>query len=575
MRVLIAEDDADARYLLEELLTRWGYDVVVAGDGQEAWEILNGEDSPRLAILDWMMPGMDGIDICRRLRCKADTYVYVILLTARSRKADVVEGIEAGADDYIIKPFEPHELRARVRAGTRILELQAELLAMRESFRNQATHDSLTGLPNRLMFSDRLSHKLAEARRSGRHLAVMFLDVDRFKRINDTMGHNMGDILLKGISERLTASFREVDVVARMGGDEFTVILSDISRMQDAARIARRALAALSKPFVLNGQEVFITCSMGISMYPADGEDVETLVRNADTAMYWAKEQGKDQFQFYSGVLNDLASNRMKLENDLHKAIANGELRVHYQPRVDLKSGRILGAEALVRWQHPDIGLIPPMDFIPLAEDIGLIIPITEWVLRQACSQNKAWQDAGYPPMEVAVNISPRHFQLGNLTRMVRQVLRETDLPPQYLALELTESALMQNAEQAATALRSLKRLGVRISIDDFGTGQSSLSYLKHLPTDVLKMDQSFLRGINIDPEAAAIAGAVVAMAHSLKLKVIAEGVETLDQLEFLRSINCDEMQGYFVSRPVPSEEFAHILEEAKESHTEEGLRAA
>jgi diguanylate cyclase (GGDEF)-like protein len=576
MRLLIAEDDPVSRRLLQAMLARWEYDVVVACDGAQAWAVLQEEDPPRLAILDWMMPGMDGLQICREARrLTTGPYTYIILLTAKSRTEDVVEGITAGADDYVTKPVDSQELRARIRAGRRILDLLDELVSMRQALQEQATHDALTGLPNRLLFSDRLTRSMAEARRHKQMLAVMFLDLDGFKLVNDTLGHDGGDLLLRKVAERLTGCLREVDTVARMGGDEFTIILEDIKQAQDAAKVARKVLDALSKAFVLRGRELTVTASMGISLYPADGNDVETLVRQADNAMYRAKEQGRNTYHLYSDALSVAAVEQMTLVNGLRNALDRDEFVLHYQPRVDIRTGEILGAEALVRWRHPDLGLVPPSQFIGLAEETGLIVPMSEWVMRTACAQNKEWQDAGLPPIGIAVNISTRQFQHKGLRKTVEKVLRETGLDSNYLDLELTESTLMQNPDLALQLLCKLKAMGVRVSIDDFGTGYSSLSYLKRFPIDAVKIDQSFVRDITSNPDDAAIAGAIVAMAHSLKLKVIAEGVETLEQLAFLRSLNCDEMQGYFVSRPVPSEEFRQLLEDARRPTAHRLLRAA
>ena len=561
MRVLVSEDDPVSRRLLEAMLVKWGYDVAVVKDGAEAWEKLQREDTPRLVILDWMMPGIDGVQVCRMVRKRGDErYVYILILTAKSRKQDIVEGMNAGADDYIVKPFDPDELKARLRAGKRILDLQAELIAIREALRQQATHDSLTGLPNRLLFSDRLTQQLAQAKRDDRSLAVLFLDLDRFKNINDTLGHAVGDQLLQKVVERLTRILREVDTVARMGGDEFTIILSDIPSVQGVASIARKVIDVMAEPFALDGREVFVTASIGIGISPSDGADVETLVRNADIAMYRAKERGGNTFQLYTEAFNTLTMERMTLEHGLRMACERGEFVVYYQPRVDIKTDTTLGAEALVRWKHPEIGLVFPDDFIPLAEETGLIVPISEFVLRAACAQNVEWQKAGTPPIDIAVNISARQFQHSDLAEVVERILDETGMDARYLDLELTETTLMRNPDNAVTVLNKLRSTGVRISIDDFGTGYSSLSYLKKFPINTVKIDRSFIRNIVSDPDDAAIAGAMVAMAHGLKLKVVAEGVETLEQLQFLKSLNCDEMQGYFVSRPVPAEEFAQLL---------------
>lgn len=423
-----------------------------------------------------------------------------------------------------------------------------------------AHHDPLTGLPNRLLFSDRLAQALARARAHNNKLSVMFLDIDRFKLINDTLGHSVGDILLKKVAERLVWSLREVDTIARMGGDEFTVILAQPNCAEDVANLARRILDALSQPIRLDSGEVFVTASIGISTFPADGESAEDLVKKADMAMYRAKEQGRDTFYFYTDSLTNSTMKRMALENSLRKALEREELIVHYQPRVDIRTGKVLAAEALVRWQHPEHGLITANQFVPMAEETGLIVSIGDWVMRTACAQVREWSDMGLPAVDMAVNISAHQFKWKDLRTTVSKILSDTGLDPRQLDLELTESTLMHDPEVATEILRGLKDMGLKISIDDFGTGYSSLSYLKMFPVNAVKIDRSFIHQVTTSSDDAAIARAIVGMAHSLKLKVVAEGVETLEQLEFLRSIECDEIQGYFISRPVPSDEFAQLL---------------
>lgn len=438
-----------------------------------------------------------------------------------------------------------------------------------------AYHDSLTGLPNRLMFSHRLTQSLSRAEQQGTCSAVMFLDLDRFKMINDTLGHNLGDLLLAEVAKRLKITLRGVGTIARMGGDEFTVILTDVKSTEDATAVAKKTLDAISKPIILDEREIFITASIGIAFYPLHGGDAETLVRKADTAMYKAKEQGKNTFCLYSYSLSAAAMQKMTLEAELRRALEKEELTVYYQPVVNLSTGNIIGTEALVRWQHPRLGLVSPDCFIPLAEETGLIVPIGEWVLRTACAQNKAWQDAGAPLLSVAVNVSARQFLQGNLAATVKELLEETGLEAKYLELELTEGSLVQDVDAAATALRQLKEMGIKVSIDDFGMGYSSLGRLKRFPVNTVKIDRAFVRNIITSPDDAAIAGAVVAMAHSLKLRVIAEGVETLEQLEFLKSLNCDEMQGYFISAPVPANDLIQLVQETKREPEDDLYRAA
>jgi diguanylate cyclase (GGDEF)-like protein len=441
---------------------------------------------------------------------------------------------------------------------------------------NLAYFDSLTGLPNRLLFKEHLGHALAHATRTNRLAAILFLDLDRFKQINDTLGHSIGDKLLQKVAECLVICVRKCDTigrgrgddlvssVSRLGGDEFTVLLTDIDTIQDAARVALRIINTVSQPFNLDGHEVIVTTSIGISLYPDDGKDVVTLIKNADTAMYHAKDQGRNNFQFYNQSMNSTAYERLVLENHLRKALEREEFVLYYQPQFDIATAEILGVEALIRWRHPDLGMVSPAEFIPLAEETGLIMQIDEWVLNTACAQNKAWQEAGLPPIIMAVNLSGQNFIRKNLLGIIGRIINDTCLDPHYLELELTESVLMKNAKETASTLRVLKDMGLHISIDDFGTGYSSLSYLKRFPLDTLKIDQSFIREITTDPDNAAITTAIIAMAHSLKLRVVAEGVETEAQLAFLREHGCQAMQGFLYSRPLPAADIVRFIQEKR-----------
>jgi diguanylate cyclase (GGDEF)-like protein len=427
-----------------------------------------------------------------------------------------------------------------------------------------AYHDALTGLPNRPLFMDRLILSVAQAGRSNQKLAVFFLDLDRFKDINDSLGHSMGDGLLKSVAERIRRCIREGDTVARFGGDEFTLLIPKIDHVDDAAKIAQKILETLKIPFSISDHELFVTTSIGISIYPNDGGDPETLVRNADTAMYRAKDQGRDNYQLYAPAMNARALERLALENMLRKAISHRELVLFYQPIADMQTKTIVGVEALIRWKHPELGLLSPAHFISVAETSGLIIPIGDWVLRTACRQTKVWQKRIDSELTVAVNLSARQFQQPNLTEIISEVLEETGLDARSLELEITESNAMQNAENTIYTLRELKALGVRIAMDDFGTGYSSLNYLKRFPIDTLKLDQSFVREITTDPTDAAIATAVIAMAHSLDLRVIGEGVETEEQFAFLHKQKCDYIQGYLFSPPLAVENLEAYLIQRK-----------
>jgi diguanylate cyclase (GGDEF)-like protein/PAS domain S-box-containing protein len=438
------------------------------------------------------------------------------------------------------------DITERKRAEDRVKEL--------------AFHDALTGLPNRVLFHDRLAVAVAQAFRQPSRLAVLYLDLDRFKFINDSLGHSTGDEVLGGVGERLRGSIREGDTVARLGGDEFTVLVAGLASDEDALKIAHKILEAVRQPFRIDGRDLYVTTSIGIALYPADGLDAETLVRNADTAMYRAKDQGRDQCQLYTPAMNSRALERLSLESHLRQALQNDELTVHYQPVVDLATGAVRGAEALLRWRHPELGLMQPSEFIPLAEASGLIVSIGDWVLRQACAHMKQWRDAGHGGLSVSVNISTRQFHQADLVARVARALADSALDPAALDLEITETNAMQNAEASVVALEGLKSLGVRISLDDFGTGYSSLSYLKRFPIDSIKLDRSFVHDVTSNADDAAIAATIIAMAHSLELAVVAEGVETQEQLSFLRRHGCDRMQGHLLSPALPPEDFERFL---------------
>jgi diguanylate cyclase (GGDEF)-like protein len=422
-------------------------------------------------------------------------------------------------------------------------------------------HDNLTSLPNRLLLQDRLQRMMVKAKRNNTYAAVLFLDLDRFKKINETLGHDIGDKLLLEVAKRLDKCVRRSDTVARLGGDEFAVILDDLRDTKFVAVVARKILNALSKPAFIEDYELYATSSIGISLFPDDSEEVDGLMRCADTAMYRAKEAGKNNYQYYTADMNTRAFEFLLLESGLRKAIDNDELVVFYQPLIDLSNNKLIGMEALLRWQHPEKGMISPGDFIPLAEETGLIEPIGDWVLRAACEQNKEWQDAGYPAVKVSVNMSARQFSNKNLVENISNVLEETGLKPEHLGIEITESVIMQDVKSTIAKLQKLHNMGVSLSIDDFGTGYSSLSYLKLFPINDLKIDRSFVFNITTDSTDAAIALSVIVLAHSMNLNVVAEGVETKEQLELLRKQGCDYVQGFLFSRPLSAEEFVPFFE--------------
>ena len=474
-----------------------------------------------------------------------------------SLTAIIAIGIDDGAD------FSEEDIgQAREVADRTAVALSNA--AWEEKLYHQAHYDALTDLPNRVLLRDRLEQAMSRAGREGTCVAVLFLDLDRFKSINDSLGHVAGDLFLKEMGVRLSRQLREGDSVVRFGGDEFIIVVPDITGdiniITTISKICENILAATIEPFSLEGHEITITSSVGVSIYPQDADNFDDLLKNADTAMYHAKGQGRDNYQFYAQDLNAAAMQRFNMQNDLHRALENDELELFYQPQVDLQSGHLVGAECLLRWQHPELGIVSPSRFIPIAEDTGLITSIGEWVLRTACAQSRVWQDRGFPAVRMAVNLSARQFRSRNLVATVREILEETQLPVQLLELEVTEGAIMADIDRTISTLRALSEMGVRIAVDDFGTGYSSLAYLAQFPLDVLKIDQSFVRDVVDRSDVACVVAAIVGLAHSLDLTVVAEGVESQEQLEFLRTLGCEEIQGYLYSRPLAASDFEELL---------------
>lgn len=453
-----------------------------------------------------------------------------------------------------------HDRSGEVTGAVIVLRDVSAPRAMALQMVHSAQHDFLTGLPNRMLLNDRVTQAIALAERHGTKVSVLYLDLDGFKHINDSLGHATGDKLLQSVAKRLVGCARGADTVSRQGGDEFVVLLSDVGHSEDAAITARRMLAAVAEPHSIEQHDLHITTCIGVSMYPDDGPNAETLIKNADTAMYQAKENGRQSYRFFELAMNVRAVERQSIEESLRRALERREFTLHYQPKVNLISGEISGAEALIRWSHPIRGSVPPAQFIPVAEDCGLILPIGNWVLREACKQARDWMDAGLRPLTMAVNISAMQFRDENFLDNVFKILNETGLHPEFLELELTESVLMKHAESAASILATLRSRGVQLAIDDFGTGYSSLSYLRKFRVDALKIDQSFVRQITTSPDETTIVTAMVSMGRSLKLRVVAEGVETQEELAFLRALQCDEAQGYYFSPPLPATQFASLL---------------
>ena len=502
----------------------------------------------------------DGLGLLAQARIRAPD-LPIVILSENDDEEEALQALRIGARGFLLQS----EVNTRLLVTTLTAALGShktilQLNQARERARHMATHDQLTGLPNRLLFNDRLSQAVAVARRNRQKLAVLFLDLDGFKTVNDTLGHAVGDGLLRGVAGHLTEALRGSDTAARLGGDEFGMLLTNLSGELDAANVAGKVLDALAKPMNLRDRSIFTTASIGIATFPRNGLEPEELVKKADTAMYHAKERGRNRYKFYTADMNATVLRRVALESRLRTAAEDGGLRLHYQPQYDLRRERMVGAEALLRWKHPKLGLLAPQEFLPLAEESGFIVSIGEWVLRTATKQNAEWQKLGYQGFRVAVNVSASQFQEPNFVSVVCDALDASGLAPELLELEITESILVNDAEVTVAVMDSLKKLGVHLSIDDFGTGYSALSYLKHLPIDVLKIDQSFVRSLATDPADATIVESIVRMAKGLNLSTVAEGVETREQLLLLGSFGCHRMQGFLFGRPMPADDFIDFI---------------
>ena len=587
-----AELLAAERLLLGEAapgVARPAFEIDTALQGQEGVarvrRALEEERPYSMAFIDMRMPpGWDGLETILRL-WELDPHVQVVICSAHSDYdwTEVVARLDHSDKLLVIKkPFEPIEvlqcanaltrkwdnertLRRQVEHLERVVEARTQgLEAANKQLRHLASHDALTGLPNRVLLDDRLSQAVAHAEQDGHSFGVAMFDLDRFKVVNDSLGHRAGDALIKEVAHRLAGVARGTDTVGRLGGDEFLFIMDRLAKHEDAEHIARRAVKALELPIRLDGVDLHTSASIGIAMFPADGKSAEALIANADAAMYCAKQRGRNNIQCYAEGMNSATQERVKLESDLHQALSLKQLELHYQPKVDTKTGLIHGVEALVRWRHPHRGLVPPGEFIPLAESCGLIDGIGEWVVRESCRQARAWQLEGLPPLRVAVNLSAFQFRQGNLLQMIREALQAAQLEPRFLEVEITESALMSDPEESVTILEQLSRMGVVVSVDDFGTGYSSMSYLRRFPIDKLKIDRGFIAELISRADDASIVRAIVSLAHSLRLKVVAEGVETSEQLNVLRSLGCDQYQGFWFSPAVPATQFAALLRESQ-----------
>jgi diguanylate cyclase (GGDEF)-like protein len=590
--ILILDDETHIRRILCEALVD-DYECHTAASAEEALQILTTRKFA-VVISDINMPGISGLEMVPQiLALNPDT--VVIMMSGAQTIDTAIDALRVGAFDYLAKPFDLRQVDAVVRRALdhrslrlakrqyecqleqmveqRTSELTKTTKALQEEIteRNKAEekvnylayYDGLTSLPNRVLFRDRLEQALSTTHRDENNLAVVFLSPDRIKKINSTFGRSIAERLVCSVSEKLRISLREADTLAYGGRDEFAIILPQLRGTEEAVEIVCRLQATLEPHFKIDNHEFYLTSSIGISMYPHDGPNAETLMKNAGAALERAREQGGNNYQFYTADLNLKALKHLAMENDLRRALERDELFLCYQPKVDTTTWEILGVEALIRWQHPTLGCVSPADFIPLAEDSGLIVPIGEWTLKVGCAQLKAWHELGFA-LSLAVNLSPRQFEQDNLLGKVIDTLNGTGLDPNYLELEVTEGSLMTNSAEAANTLGQLRDLGVKVSIDDFGTGFSSLAYLKRLPIDALKIDKSFVNDATTNPDDASLVMAIITLAHNLRLKVIAEGVETQEQLRFLHLLRCDQVQGFLFSKPLPAAEFEELLGRGK-----------
>ncbi len=560
IKILLIEDNPEDVCLLETQLksnSATHYEIHHVERMSEAVKALQSENFD-IVLSDLSLPDSDGIETIECI-VEVNSQIPLIVLSGQEDEAFSLKAVQLGAQDYLIKG------QGDVHLINRSIRYSIERKHAEQGMRYLAHYDSLTGLANRALFRERLDHALIRAGRTQSQVAILYVDLDRFKQINDTLGHEAGDALLIEISKRLTACVRQDDTVARLGGDEFMLILENIKNVNHAALISKKIIGALSEPCTSGEMDLYITPSIGITIYPDDASDVHELLKNADAAMYRAKEKGRNRSQFYGEGMNMESVRRLELEAKLRRALDNDEFVLHYQPKFDIKTRQMTGAEALIRWQHPEMGMISPLDFIPLAEETGLIIPIGEWVIKNACQFMKSWEKQGLEPFRMAINLSPRQFYQSDIVDLILDSLVEHEIQPKNFEIEITEGLLMEDTEATIHLLNKLKVWGLHISIDDFGTGYCSLGYLKKFPIDTLKIDRAFVEDIMTEPDDAAIAEAIIGLGHTLRLSITAEGIETEDQLKFLKQLDCNEGQGYFYSKPLAAEELAQFVKKGEE----------
>ncbi len=546
--VVLADDDPSIRLMVRHVLESEDFDIVEASDGLEAIKAVE-KHHPALILLDAVMPGMDGFTTCQQIKEKGHTDIPVMMITGLDDDASVERAYEVGAIDFITKPIKWAVLKHRVKSVVAkvIAERKVQLLAYR---------DTLTNLPNRLLFADRLEQSIIRSERSRTSMALMLVDIDDFKLVNDSFGHDAGDKLIKAVGELIAKSLRRADTIARLGGDEFAVIIEGIDGPEDAISIADNLTTILEHNVRLDDQETYTSASIGIAVFPEDGKDARTLLKNADTAMFRAKENGRHCFQFYKPEMSVSAMARLDLENNLKSAFENDEYLIHYQPVIDIHKNEIVGVEALLRWQHPDKGMIQPNDFISVVEDCGLIVALGEWLIFSVCKQISVWQAAGLNDQHVSINLAPRQFKEQDLVAIFTQAIAENNIDASSLSVEVTERTLIDNVGEVEATLKKLRAMGMQVMLDDFGTGYASLAFLKDFPVDVVKIDRAFVTGIPDNREDSAVVDAIAGLTRGLKLRLLAEGVENDRQLDVLKSIGCQYGQGYYWSKPLPGDEY-------------------
>ncbi|HRH44616.1 MAG TPA: EAL domain-containing protein [Pyrinomonadaceae bacterium] len=574
IRILIVDDERLIRNILSEILSE-KYSCTTANSGEEALKLLQKKEF-NLVLSDIEMSGMSGIELISHVH-KVSPETVVVMISGSQDIESAIGSLRVGAFDYIKKPFDLDHIEIAIdRAINHHLLLVAkhqyetqleELVKKRtEELNYLSYHDVLTDLPNRSLFEDRLSQALSQANFTHQKLAILLLSLNRFKDIYDALGQTLGNQLLQDVAKQLKNYLLKGVTIAKFEGDEFAILLTQINNTEEIVEFTNNLKETLNLPFVIEKNEIFITFNLGISLFPTDGNDAQTLLKNAGVALSRSKEEGRNNYQFYTTDMNILAVKRLEMEISLRRALERNEFEVYYQPKLCTKTRKIVGMEALVRWHHPTLGFISPAEFIPLAEETGLILPLGEWVLRTACNQIKLWNEEGHPLLKVSVNLSAYQFQQQNLLETITKIIEETRIEPNYLELEMTESSIMKNETCAVTILHQLKEAGIKISIDDFGTGYSSLSHLKKLPLDVLKIDKSFVQDMTVSPDDASLVMTIITLAHNLGLKVIAEGVETEEQLRFLHLLRCDEWQGFLYSKPVPADVFEELLDDNRQN---------